>query len=301
MTDNLQRARDTIASIPLLSASGATPERLGGLTNLVYRVGDYCLRMPGLGTEEYINRADEKIATHAAVQAGVSPDVLYVDTATGIMVTRFIGDGVTLTPALFSTREGAVTRAGRALAKLHGSGVMFPAKFDLFAMIDGYLSVLSSKGVTLPKGYHDVMAEAVQVRAELAKHPAQAVACHCDPLCENFVDTGSRVWIIDWEYAGMNDPMWDLGDLSVEGGFTDQQDEALLNAYFGGEPDAAHRGRMVMYKAMSDLFWTLWGLIQLANNNPAEDFRTYADDRFERCRTLMKTPEFIRHLNAVRG
>lgn len=299
MTGDLQLARDTIATIPLLATTGATPQRLGGLTNLVFRVGDYCLRIPGQGTEEYINRADEKIAANEAAHADVSPQVLYVDTTSGIMVTRFINDGMTLTPELFKNRNGAVKRAGAALAKLHRSNAKFPARFELFTMIDDYLAVLSGKDVALPKGYHDVLAEAEQVRAALARHPVKTVASHCDPLCENFIDTGTRVWIIDWEYAGMNDPMWDLGDLSVEGAFTEQQDETLLTAYFGGEAPAAKRGRMVMYKAMSDLLWTLWGLIQLANNNPAEDFSSYADGRFERCRTLMQTPDFTHHLKAV--
>jgi thiamine kinase-like enzyme len=93
--------------------------------------------------------------------------------------------------------------------------------------------------------------------------------------------------------------MWDLGDLSVEGGFGADQDEEMLRAYFGAEPTARDRGRMVIYKAMCDLLWTLWGLIQLANGNPADDFRTYAEGRFARCRRLMADPAFARHLAAV--
>jgi thiamine kinase-like enzyme len=109
------------------------------------------------------------------------------------------------------------------------------------------------------------------------------------------------MWIVDWEYSGMNDPMWDLGDLSVEGGFEAGQDAEMLCAYFGTDPSAFDCGRMVIYKAMCDLLWTLWGLIQLANNNPADDFRAYADGRFARCRTLMGDPDFPRHLAAVAG
>ena len=108
------------------------------------------------------------------------------------------------------------------------------------------------------------------------------------------------MWIVDWEYSGMNDPMWDLGDLSVEGKFGERQDEEMMRAYFSGEPRPAERGRVVIYKAMCDLLWTLWGLIQFANGNPAEDFRAYADGRFARCRKLMQTKDFSRHLEAVR-
>ena len=106
-------------------------------------------------------------------------------------------------------------------------------------MIDDYLRILATKDVALPEGYHDVVAEAGgAVRAALDAAPVALAPCHCDPLCENFLDTGTRMWIVDWEYSGMNDPMWDLGDLSVEGGFDEAQDEAMLAAYFGGEAPA---------------------------------------------------------------
>ena len=166
-------------------------------------------------------------------------------------------------------------------------------------MIDDYLELIATKDVELPSGYHDVVKEAEGIRAALAKHPALLVPCHCDPLCENFIDTGARMWIVDWEYGGMNDPMWDLGDLSVEGAFTPAQDEQLLRAYFDAAPSPHDHGRMVIYKAMCDLLWTLWGLIQHANRNPADDFEAYAANRFNRCKALMATPEFIRHLAAV--
>jgi len=206
---------------------------------------------------------------------------------------------VTLSPAEFAGREGAVDRAARSLRALHGSGAAFPFRFELFAMIDDYLRHLVGKAVELPDGYHDVVAEAEAVRAALAAHPVALAPCHCDPLCENFLDDGKKVWIVDWEYSGMNDPMWDLGDLSVEGQFTPKQDAAMMRAYFGADPSAFDLGRMVIYKAMCDLLWTLWGLIQLADGNPADDFRAYADARFARCKALMADPDFGTHLAAV--
>lgn len=287
-----QRLRASFSEIPSLSGYEGAVERLGGLTNLVFRVGDVCVRLPGDGTEEYINRAHEAEAAHAAATAGVSPQVLHADPATGVMATRFIEGATTMTPDGFRQDRGAVRRAGEAFRRLHTSGARFPFTFELFSMIDEYLAILSTKDVMLPDGYHDVVAEAQTVRDAVAANPVKLVACHCDPLCENFLDTGERIFIVDWEYSGMNDPMWDLGDLSVEGEFDADQDQALLEAYFGGEPPASDRARMVVYKAMCDLLWTLWGLIQLANNNPAEDFRAYADGRFARCRALMASLEF---------
>ncbi|CAM5413178.1 thiamine kinase-like enzyme [Aquamicrobium terrae] len=300
MSDDIAAARAALETIPQFRGYRGEIVRLGGLTNLVFQAGDYCLRIPGKGTEEYIDRANEAAAAREAARAGVSPEVLHFDPESGVMVTRFVAGTETMTPRNFRDRKGSPARAALAFRRLHDSGAVFPFRFELFSMIDDYLKVLSTKDIALPPGYHEVVREADQnVRSALAAHPLPLVACHCDPLCENFLDTGERMWIVDWEYAGMNDPLWDLGDLSVEAAFDAAQDEEMMRAYFGGEPRPAERGRVVIYKAMCDLLWTLWGLIQLANGNPADDFRAYSDGRFARCRALMEKPEFAGHVAAV--
>ncbi len=280
----------------------AVIERLGGLSNRVYRVRaegvDVVLRLPGEGSEAYIDRAAEAVNARAATAAGISPQVLHFG-ADGVMLTEYVPQSVTMSAAGFVGREGAVERAGRVLRQLHDRTAPFAARFDLFEMIDGYLAHLGKLGVEMPEGYADLVAEAGRIRARLDASPAALAPCHCDPLCENFLDTGDRMWIVDWEYAGNNDPAWDLGDLSVEGEFTDAMDERLLGAYYGRPPSAAEHGRMVVHKALSDTLWTLWGLIQHANGNPADDFLAYAMVRLDRCRALMGTEAFARHLAAV--
>jgi thiamine kinase-like enzyme len=298
MTDDIAAIA---ATIPVLHGFHGTPHRLGGLTNRVWHLGAHILRIPGEGTAEYIDRGNEAAAAHAAAAAGVSPEVLHADPATGLMVTRFIPDTVTMTPDLFRTRTGSPARAAQALRRLHDSGQTFPARFDLFQMIDDYRSLLATKSTALPEGYMEALQDAQTVRAALDAHPRPLVPCHCDPLCENFLDTGTRMWIVDWEYSGMNDPMWDLGDLSVEAGFDATQDRELLEAYFEGQPKPADHARMVAYKAMCDLLWTLWGLIQHANGNPADDFLAYATTRFNRFRRLMQDPSMPAHLAAIRA
>ena len=304
---DIEQARKIISGLDVFAGTDAAiipVSRLGGLTNLVFRVEHQgralCLRLPGSGTEEYIDRKVEAHNARAAARAGVSPQVLFADPETGVMVAEFLDGFETMTPAIFAGKKGPAGRAGKAFAKLHNSGELFEFRFELFSMIDEYLEILSKKPVEFPDGYHDVLAESKAVREALDAHPAKLAPCHCDPLCENFLDDGKTMWIIDWEYSGMNDPLWDLGDLSVEGGFTDQLDMEMLNAYFPGGPGESEMGRMVIYKAMCDLLWTLWGLIQHANDNPAEDFNAYATGRFERCKTLMNDPAFAAHIKAVR-
>lgn len=303
MSDN--EAIEVLGRLPGFEAlvDKARVTRLGGLTNRVYRVerGDdaWVLRLPGEGTEAYIDRKVEAHNARAAQRAGVSPELLHADPESGVMLMRHV-EGETLSPERFRSVTGAPTRAAEAFKQLHRSGETFEFRFELFAMIDDYLKVLERLGASLPEGYHDVVAEAEGVREALAAQPTPLAPCHCDPLCENFIDTGSRMWIVDWEYSGMNDPLWDLGDLSVEAGFSAAQDREMLEVYCDGPAPAAVQGRMVIYKAMCDLLWTLWGLIQHANDNPAEDFWAYATDRFERCKILMADPDFTEHLAAVR-
>lgn len=304
--DDIARARAALRGIDMFQGDNVDMfliKRLGGLTNLVYRVASgasvYCLRIAGEGTEEYIDRSVEAHNAAAAAAAGVSPEVLYVDAASGLMVSRFLDGTRTMTPDLFQSTPGAPARAAEAFHKLHTSGETFEFRFELFSMIDEYLKVLATKQTDLPEGYHDVLGEAGKVRAALDAHPAKLAPCHCDPLSENFLDTGAKMWIVDWEYSGMNDPLWDLGDLSVEAGFSPAHDEEMMAAYFPTGASEAEWGRMIIYKAMCDLLWTLWGLIQHANNNPVEDFWAYSTGRFDRCKALMASSAFAGHVAAV--
>jgi thiamine kinase-like enzyme len=230
----------------------------------------------------------------------VNADVLHFDERSGLMLCRYIDGGTTMNADRFKDL-GSVRRSAVALKRVHESAEPFLNRFELFQMVDEYLDILAKKNAPLPDGYYDVKREAEAVRAALSARPLPIKPCHCDPLAENFLDTGDRVYVIDWEYAGNNDPMWDLGDVSVEAGFGLEQDEALLLAYFGTAPSAGDRGRMVLYKAMCDLLWTLWGIIQHVNKNPADDFWAYAVNRFERCKSLMGRSDFGAHLQAVSG
>jgi thiamine kinase-like enzyme len=294
---------DALARIPFLrDIDPAAVTRLAGLTNVNHLIDTgserLVLRIPGAGTSEYIDRKAEEVAARSAAAAGVNAEILYFDSTDGLMVTRFVDGAMTMNAARFRDL-GAVERAGRAFRRLHTTAAPFATDFTLFAMIDDYKRLLADKGATLPEGYEQAEEVAAATRRALEAAPRPLVPSHCDPLCENFLDTGERMVVIDYEYGGNNDPMWDLGDLSVEGEFGPEQDAALLRAYFGGDPPAHEVGRMVAYKALCDLLWTLWGVIQHVNGNPAEDFWAYAVGRFERCRRLLQSPDYAAHLAAI--
>lgn len=303
----MQEVFDYLPRVPSLARyrpADLAIERLAGLTNRNYKLtppdgAAVVLRIPGEGTSAYIDRKAEAVSAKIAAEAGVSAPLLHFDAGDGLQVTRFIAGAVTMNPERFRDL-GSVARAARAFRQIHECGRSFATRFELFQMIDNYLGLLNGKDARIPDGYAAVQREAEAVRAALGRHPLPLRPCHCDPLCENFLDTGARMRILDWEYAGNNDPMWDLGDLSVEAGFGPEQDAVQMEAYFGGRAPAFDTGRMVMYKAMCDLLWTLWGCIQVMNENPVDDFWAYATNRFERCQRLMGAADFGRHLDAVR-
>ena len=296
----------TLGAIPqVVGTSLDRPEivRIGGLTNRNYRVTigheSYVLRLAGAGTGEYIDRKLEEHNAKIAAAAGVNAELLHFDAGDGTMLCRYV-DAVTMSPESFR-EPPRVERAARALRRMHDCATPFANRFDVFAQIDEYLALLRRRRARIPDGYDRLLQEAERARAALAAAPARLAPCHNDPLAENFLDTGERMVIVDWEYAGMNEPMWDLGDLSVEADFDEAQDAAMLAAYFAGTPPAAAVGRMVLCKALCDLVWTLWGLIQVMNENPADDFWTYSVNRFERCRRLMASSAFERALDAVQA
>ncbi|HTR16030.1 MAG TPA: choline/ethanolamine kinase family protein [Acetobacteraceae bacterium] len=303
-----ERVRSACARLgPALAAHGAREvscTRLGGLTNANYRLdagnARFVLRIPGAGTSQYIDRAAEAHAARATAEIGVNAEVLFFDETDGIQLCTFIEGGITMSPERFQDR-GRIERAARALHTVHTRSRPFKTDFDLFAVMDEYRALLRDKNTPLPDGTEVVARQAEVMREVLARRPVPAVASHCDPLAENFIDVGDRMFIVDWEYSGNNDPMWDLGDLSVEAGFGPEAEAWLMHAYFEGEAPAPERSRMTLHKALCDLLWTFWGVLQHANNNPAEDFWTYSETRLRRCATLMNTAEFAQAIATLRA
>jgi thiamine kinase-like enzyme len=279
-------------------------ERIGGLTNRNYCVtigrDSYVLRLAGAGTAAYIDRRAEEHNARVAAAAGVNAEVLFFDAETGTLLARYVDGAKTMSERAFKDLA-RVERAARTFRRMHRHPEAFAGRFDVFAQIDEYLALLRRNDARIPEGYDALHREADAARRALAANPAPLAPCHNDPLAENFVDSPARMYLVDWEYAGMNDPMWDLGDLSVEAAFGPEQDEALLRAYFESAPPPADRGRMVLAKGLCDLVWTLWGLIQVMNDNPVEDFWAYSINRFERCKRLMASEPFAVAIAAVRG
>ena len=295
-----------LARIPLFKGvrrEAIELEPLSSLTNATYKVTangpTYTLRLPGKDTYEYVDRAAEEHNALIMAAAGVNAKVLYFDATDGTMLSEFV-EGDTMNDERFKRDSESPARVALALKRVHHLGPVFKSRFDVFSMIEIYLDILRTLGAPLPEDYHWVEQRARAVRRALDASPIPLSPCHNDPWPGNLLDAGGRLYIIDWEFSGMNDPLWDLGDLSVEAGFGPKQDLAMMETYYGAAAPLALYSRLALYKALSDLLWALWGLIQHAIDNPRNDFLTYALGRLRRCNTLMSNTDFGRHLDTVR-
>jgi thiamine kinase-like enzyme len=303
----LNKIYDVLTCVPLLKDARAEDinlEPLDSFTNLNYKVTAngkmYVLRIAGKGTSDYIDRAAEEYNARIATDAELNAEILFFDADHGTMLSRFV-EGSTMDRVRFQGDSTAPARAAVVLKRLHGLNQVFKSRFDPFATVHYYLDLLRKLQAPLPDDYYEVKQEAGAMRQALEAVSIPLAPCHNDTCPENFVEAGRRIYLVDWEYSGRNDPMWDLGNLSVEAGFRAEQDQAMMEAYCGDFVPPTMYSRMVLYKAISDYFWGVWSIVQHANNNQGADFWAYALNRFEHCKTLMDSTEFGRHLTAMRG
>ena len=205
----------------------------GGITNRNFKVtlddGAYVLRIGGKDTELLgIDRRVEYEASLAAAAVGVGPEVIAFVEPEGYLVTRFIG-GAVVEPEAIREAE-ALRRVAQSLRAVH-AGPPIAARFDSFRVVEAYAATAATHGITVPPAYERARETAALV--ERARGPVPERPCHNDLLTANFIDDGGRIRIVDWEYAGMGDVFFDLANFAVNNGLSDDDDTALLRAYFG--------------------------------------------------------------------
>jgi thiamine kinase-like enzyme len=298
------RLQLAVASVPgfgQLTAEDYEATRLDSYTNATYRimVGPelFALRLAGTGTDHYIDRSAERQNAYIAAAAGVAAPVVWFDETDGTMLTRWVA-GRTTTPDLLRQPEVG-RRAASVLAQVHALTTEFRGRYDVFDIVRRYRTVLATSTVRLPS-VHDELAGAVQqIEQAIRARPVRFVPCHNDPYPGNFIDTGKRIYLIDWEYAGMGDPMWDLADLSVEAEFGADDDERMLVTYYDGCVPPRAWSRLALFKVMCDFAWGVWSSVQLVYDNPTADYRKYGLDRFAGAQRQLAASEFGDHLAAV--
>jgi thiamine kinase-like enzyme len=253
----------------------------GGITNRNFKVEadgrKFVLRIGGKDTELLgIDRSAEHAASTVAAGLGLGPEVIAYLEPEGYLVTRYV--------------EGEVgridlARVGAALRRLH-DGPAIPGRFDSFRVVEAYRAIAHEHGVDVPVSY--MRAKEIADQIERRRSGAPLRPCHNDLLNANFIDDGVRLWLVDWEYAGMGDPFFDLGNFAVNHELSEESEHVLLSAY--GSHDAA---ALVLMRFMSDFREAMWGVVQLAISELDFDFATYAEEHFERLVRTAAEPRFL--------
>lgn len=275
----------------------------GGITNRNFLVSTpdgtkLVLRLAGNDTHLLgISREVEHAATVAAAGVGVGPEVVAFIRPEGYLVTRFI-EGRPVPEEEMRTPE-RLAEAAAALRRIH-DGPAIPGLFVPFRIVEAYRALALSRGVTIPPEYE--LAQSIARRIELASltSPVELRPCHNDLLNANFIHDGSRLRIVDWEYAGMGDPAFDLGNFSINHELDADQDAALLAAY-AGEVRPAQLARITLMRVLSDFREAMWGVLQQGISTLDVDFREYAAEHFDRLLTAAGRPGFERALVTAAG
>ena len=301
--DRARRALASLSLFPEPAVEDASITRLFGLTNEVFKIGiageAFCLRLPGAGTAVIIDRRREEANARAAARTGVAPEVVHF-APDGVMLTRFI-EAAPMSPERFRADPQAIVRAAQGIRTLHGEAHDFTGVFDVFERIAFYRKLLARKGITLAPDQERLADEAEAIRPILDQNAEVLRPCHCDPTGRNLLDDGKRVWLIDWEYSGMNDSAWDLAYLSIEASFDERQEDALLAAYHGRGALPHEAARVEVFKALCQVLAALWALVQDAGGNRVADFSGYAHVTFAEAEERIRGADFKRRLATLKG
>ena len=271
----------------------------GGITNANFRIevnGDvFVLRIPGADTELLgIVRSAECAVSKAAGEIGIGPEVFYVIEPEGYLVTSFI-EGHLPSPEELGQPKN-IRRVADVIRRIHKMDPI-PERFSPFRVVEDSTEIASRFKVDFPDYFSWLLEQMNAAETALLKSPFASRLCHNDLLNANFLDDG-QIRILDWEYAGMGDPVFDLANFSVHHEFTDEQDRWLLERYFG-EVTVANWARIKLLKIISDFRESMWAMVQIGISKLDFDFRAYADTYFARTALGMEGEEWKQWLKDV--
>mgnify|MGYP003629799773 CR=1 FL=1 len=282
--DGMSSEETRISKLPIWVGRIRMEPLDGGLTNRNYLVRDSKRRaVVRLGSDiphHHVYRANELAASRAAHAAGVSPEVLYAEP--GILVLDYI-EGITLT-------EDDVRTSGylqRIIPLIHAAHSRIPEhldgpsmNFDVFAILQDYRKTLKREG----SQYIKKLPELLKIAAGLEKAAgvSETIFGHNDLLAANFLDDGKRLWLIDWDYAGFNTPLFDLGGLASNNGFSEEMQRGLLESYFSAPLDIARWRQFMAMKTASLLRETMWSMVSEMMSDLDFDYAAYTEENIKR-------------------
>ena len=270
--------KEKISSLLSQEEEVLSVEQLGGMTNQNYLVKttnkQYIVKFFGKGTEKLINRQDEKYNLELLKDLDLDVKNYLFDIEAGIKVNEYIESAITLDSTSIKTKFDKIAPI---LQTIHASGKELRGEFAPFEEIKKYESLIEEK---IPyANYEAVREEVFSLEKRLADLGVDRKSCHIDLVPENFIESPQgRLYLIDWEYSSMNDPMWDLAALFLESEFTRQEEEAFLSHY-ESEQTPVSREKIAIYKILQDVIWSLWTVYK---EEQGADFGDYGVNRYQR-------------------
>ena len=257
----------------------------GGLTNTNYFVetdrGRYILRLPGCMTESMISRVNEKRNAQVASDRGYNCTLLYCNEQTGVKLSAYIDNAETLTPRTVRL-EGNIALTADILGRLHRSDIVWENEFDAFEEALRYEKLLDDESRMYP-GFSSLKRKVYALlKPRLKELGWDKRPCHNDLVAANLVKNSAtgRMYLIDWEYSGTNDPMFDVAALFLENDFTPEDEELFFHYYYGdGQQPASSREKILIFKILQDYLWSIWTVLK---ESRGDDFGSYGLDRFTR-------------------
>ena len=266
--------------------------QIGGMSNKNFRVDylgrSYVLRVPGNGSEGMVVRSFEEYNSMVGSKLGINPPVRYFNADTGIKLVDFVEDAETLNSATIQRHEN-MKKIASIYRILHHSRVRLKNEFNVFREIEKYDTLLERSKVKMYEGWEDTRKRVMALESLLNDLGVELHPCHNDAVPENFLKAkDGTIYLIDWEYSGMNDPMADFAALFLESNFTAENQDYILAHYFEGVIPEHTMLRLLCYQVLWDCLWAQWSVIKEANG---DDFGTYGIDRYTRAIENLKKIE----------
>lgn len=263
--------------------------KIGGMSNKNFKVTvegkNYVLRVPGNGAEGMVERANEEFNAREACRLGVNPEIRFFDPQTGIKLADFVENAEVLNAATIQ-RHDNMRKIADIYRKIHESHIRLKNEFNIFKEIEKYDRLIEKAGAEMYGGWENVRPKVMALENHLNSLGIDLKPCHNDALYENFLKAeDGNIYLIDWEYSGMNDPMADFAALFIEAGFEAENEDYILDKYFGGVIPGVAREKILCYQILWDYLWAQWTVIKEARG---DDFGTYGIDRFNRAISNLK-------------
>lgn len=283
----------------------------GGFTNCTFEVrlqsqAAYISRIPGSGSELFIDRRAEFFNARIASELGLNPQVIYNDGLKGEQLTVCLEKPQPLTPELLTSHPRFLLEIALQFKKLHNSKKPFINEADIFIRNKTLYDLITKHQLGLPQEYRLIKAWIEKLQPIFANLDIKRVPCHNDPYYNNFLLSGDRVWLIDWEYSGNHDALWDLAYYAKLAHLSEEQNQLLLSTYFDTPhfklKHASEYRRFLAYKVVVDDFVFLWAYAQLANKNNSansSEFTQWAEEALKSSLALIQTAEFVDAVDAL--